>query len=67
MSKYCFLGRVLRVPAPVLFLFAIKDDKAEPTSETSREILVKILEHLDQKNHERVTYHLVLCYKRGKG
>lgn len=60
MSKYCFLGRVLPVPAPVPSPFAIRDGKAEAT----REILVKILEHLGQKKiNERVMYLLVLCCK----
>lgn len=46
MSKSCFLGRVLWVFVPVPSPFAIRDDKAEATLEGTREILVKILEHL---------------------
>lgn len=46
MSKSCFLGRVLWVFVPVPSPFAIRDDKAKATLEGTREILVKILEHL---------------------
>jgi len=56
----CVPGKATQPTHP---FFAIRVDGADPTSQATRGVLVKNLEHLVYSGHERATYHFVLCLR----